>query len=320
MTKIEIINNPSELGAGTRGSSLGFDALKVAGWNKENDLLNRYDTHTVEVNNAALYEADPTPHAHRIAGITDVFRQTGELLKAIEERGNFPVIIGADHSVAAGTISGLKMIHPDQRIGVIWIDAHADLHTPYTTPSGNVHGMPLAIVLGEDNLEERKNDPKEATMNEWSEIKNLWGISPKFRHEDLVFFGVRDTEAEEDALIARKGIRNFTVDEVRSRSISEAVNDACMRLGNCDLVYVSFDVDSMDPEIVSHGTGTPVDNGFTPQESAMLIKLLIERLPVVCFEMVEINPTLDEKKNKMAEVSFEILEQTIEFIQQKISG
>ncbi|MFT4683154.1 MAG: arginase [Flavobacteriales bacterium] len=316
MKSILLINNPSEIGAGTRGASLGFQALKTAGWKKENNLLQTLETANVQNNNEALYEADLNPNAHRIKAICEVFEHTGEALKMAFDANKFPLVIGGDHSVAAGTISGIKKAHPDKKLGVVWIDAHADLHTPYTSPSGNIHGMPLAIALAEDNLEERKNDPAPQTIQEWNNAKEIFGISPKIIHEDLVFFGLRDTEAEEDAIISRNGIRNFTVDEVRSRGISATVQEAVERLNNCDIVYLSFDVDSMDPAVVSHGTGTPVPHGFTPNEAVSMIKLIFERLPVCCFEMVEINPTLDEKGNKMAEVAFEILEQVTEFIYQ----
>lgn len=316
MKSILLINNPSEIGAGTRGASLGFQALKIAGWKMGNNLLKELETVEVEDNNSALYEADVNPHAHRIKAICEVFERTGGALKMAFDSNKFPLVIGGDHSVAAGTISGIKKANPDKRLGVVWIDAHADLHTPYTSPSGNIHGMPLGIALAEDNLEERKNDPVPQTIQEWNDAKEIFGISPKILPDDLVFFGLRDTEAEEDAIIARNGIRNFTVDEVRSRGVSETVQEACERLKQCDLVYISFDVDSMDPELVSRGTGTPVPHGFSPNEAVSLIKLLFERLPVECFEMVEINPTLDRKGNQMAEVAFEILEQVTGFIHQ----
>lgn len=320
MPSIKLINIPSELGAGTRGSSLGFKALEVAGWNKGSNLLARFERFDIEVENGELYKEDPNPHAHRVAALKKVFENTADALEQILAKGDFPLSIGADHSVAAGTISGLKKFFPEKRIGVIWIDAHGDLHTPYTSPSGNIHGMPLSIVLGEDNLEERKNDPKQVTIEEWQSLKGLHGIQPKVLHDDIVFFGVRDTESEEDALIARHSIRNYTVDEIRSHSISDAIKGTVDRLKNCDLVYISFDVDSMDPRVTSHGTGTPVENGFTPQEALTIIKLLFEKLPVCCFEMVEINPTLDEKCNKMAEISFDILEQVVHFIEEKIKS
>lgn len=317
---IKILNNPSEIGAGTRGASLGFQALEVAGWNKGSSILNDIDVLNVDLFNKDIYKADPNPHAHHAASMKSVFQSTFENLSQIIDGGDFPLCIGGDHSVAAGTISALKAKYPNDRIGVVWIDAHGDLHTPYTSPSGNIHGMPLAIVLGEDNLEEKKNDPKEATIGEWEELKNLHGIQPKIGFDDLVFFGVRDTESEEDALIARHSIRNYTVDEIRSHSISDAIKGTAERLKDCDRVYISFDVDSMDPKVTSHGTGTPVENGFTPQEALTIIKLLFEKLPVCCFEMVEINPCLDEKKNKMAEVSYEIFEQVVGFIKEKIGS
>lgn len=320
MSDIRILFNPSEIGAGTRGASLGLDALKVAGWNKGSLLLKELTPEVIPVHNEILYEEDPNPNAHYLTQIREVYEHTGQKMQPIIESGAFPLMIGADHSVAGGTIAGLKKAWPESRIGVIWIDAHADLHTPYTSPSGNVHGMPLSTALAEDNLQEKANDPKPETVEEWKTIKHLWDISPKIKHEDLIFFGVRDTESQEDALIAREGIRNFRVDEVRSNSISQCVNETVQRLSNCDKVYISFDVDSMDPDVVSHGTGTPVPQGFTPQECVTLIKLLFEKLPVACFEMVEINPTLDEKKNKMGETAFDILEQVVTFIRQNVKA
>lgn len=311
MNTVVLVSNPSEVGAGTRGSSLGFEALQVAGWNRKSDLLKRYEVREVEHNNTSIYEPDPTPFAHRIAAIREVFEHTAEVVEPILVAGNFPIAIGGDHSVAAGTISAVKKAFPDKRLGVIWIDAHADLHTPYTTPSGNFHGMPLAIVLGEDNLPERKNTPVSQTIQEWNEVKNLWGIRPKVLPQDVIFFGVRDTEAEEDALMARYNMRNYTVGEVRSKGMSTCLSEAIDRLSNCDLVYISFDVDSMDPQLTSHGTGTPVPNGFSPSEALQLIQGLFDGLPVCCFEMVEINPTLDEKKNRMAEVAFDVLSEVV---------
>lgn len=311
MNTVVLVSNPSEVGAGTRGSSLGFNALEVAGWNRKSDLLRRYELVEVEHNNASIYDPDPTPFAHRIAAIREVFEKTADVIAPVLASGRFPVAIGGDHSVAAGTISSIRKAFPDKRLGVVWIDAHADLHTPYTTPSGNFHGMPLAIVIGEDNLQERKNTPVAQTVQEWNDVKNLWGMRPKVLPQDVVFFGVRDTEAEEDAMMERLQMRNFTVGEVRSKGLQECVKAAVARLSACDLVYISFDVDSMDPQLTSHGTGTPVPNGFSPSEALSIIQGLFDQLPVCCFEMVEINPTLDEKKNRMAEVAFEVLTEVV---------
>lgn len=317
MKSVVLVSNPSEVGAGTRGSSLGFDALRIAGWKTGNHLLNQFEIEFVENNNHAIYSPDPNPFAHRIASIRKVFEATADVVTPILESGKFPLVIGGDHSVAAGTIAAIKKAHPEKRLGVIWIDAHADLHTPYTTPSGNFHGMPLAISLGEDNLEERSNTPVPQTVKEWNEVKGLWGIVPKVLHSDVVFYGLRSTEAQEDALIARHNMRNFEVKELRQRGIQTVATEGAELLQNCDIVYISFDVDSMDPAATSHGTGTPVPGGFTPEESVELINELFNRLPVVCFEMVEINPTLDEKGNAMAEISIGILEKVVAMIKVK---
>lgn len=312
MKPVVILSNPSEVGAGTRGSSLGIKALHVAGWKKNSDLFKQFVPIEVPDNNHALYTEDRNPFAHRIASICRVFERTAEYLLPELERGNFPIIIGGDHSVAAGTISALRKAAPERRLGVIWIDAHADMHTPYTTPSGNFHGMPLAIALGEDNIEVRKNQPVPDTIDEWNGVKALWGIYPKIQSEDLVLFGVRDTEPEEDAMIARRGIRNFRVNEVRERGVQGCLSEAMERLKRCDQVYISFDVDSMDPALISDGTGTPVPGGFSKEESLELITGLFKSLPIVCFEMVEINPTLDTKGNKMAEEAFDILTHVVD--------
>jgi arginase len=275
------------------------------------DLLYRYPIRHVSDQNDALYAPDVNPYAHRIASIRRVYEATASVIESVHRSGAFPVCIGGDHSVAAGTISALRKCFPEIRLGVVWIDAHADLHTPYTTPSGNFHGMPLAIALGLDNLSRKKNTPVPNTVKEWDEVKNLWDIVPKVRPEDVVFFGVRDTEQEEDGLMNDFNMPNYTVDAIREDGMANCISDAVARLANCDLVYVSFDVDSMDPTHSSHGTGTPVPGGFTPEEAKEIIAELFRNLPVCCFEMVEINPTLDEKGNAMAEVAHAVLSDAI---------
>ena len=126
----------------------------------------------------------------------------------------FPVVLAADHASAGATIAGIKTAFPDKRLGVVWIDAHGDLHSPYTSPTGNVHGMPLAVTLNEDNLACKIREIEPKSISCWEELKNMGGIAPKISAEDLVFFGVRDTEEPEDVLIDKLEIRNFTVEEL----------------------------------------------------------------------------------------------------------
>lgn len=308
MRTIRLIENQSEIGAGTRGSSLGIEALKVASWNRNDDFFNRYDSIAIKDQNQLLYEENDTPSAIRIEGIVKVYRETAKTVSdTLVKNNQFPLVLSADHSSAGGVIAGVKMAYPEKRIGVIWVDAHGDLHSPYTSPSGNVHGMPLATALGIDNLESKVKEVEEKTVLHWNELKNIGGISPKIRAEDIVFFGVRDTEEPEVQLMNRLGIKNFTVDECRKKGISLTVSQALEIVKDCDIIYLSFDVDSLDSEKVSVGTGTPVPHGFFPKEAEEIINGIIASGKLACFEMVEVNPTLDDQKNKMAETAFSIL-------------
>lgn len=307
MKKIKLLENPSEIGAGTRGSSLGIDALRVAAWNLKSDYFKKYPVEKIVDENHLLYEEITTPNAIRIDGIIKIYDRVGQAVKKVLEEGNFPLLLSADHASAGGTIAGIKMAYPEKRLGVIWIDAHGDLHSPYSSPSGNMHGMPLATALAIDNLDRQINKVKDVTAQKWEKLKNCGGISPKIYSEDLVFFGARDMEEPEKYYLKKNNVKNFTVKEVRKKGVNKSVIEALESLQACDMLYISFDVDSMDCNMVSHGTGTPVKNGFSPDEARNIIKAITGSEKLICFEMVEINPTLDENKNKMAETAFEIL-------------
>lgn len=317
---IVFVINDSEITAGTRGASLGSRAIEIEALKKNDDVFRRTKTVVVNHQNNALYDRIRHPLAKRIHAYSKVFADTAEKVSDVAQRGDFPLVISADHGNAAATIAGLKKAHPDKRIGAIWVDAHADLHSPYTTPSGNMHGMPLAIALGEDNLECQQNDPEEETANYWNDLKNYGGIPSKIRHSDIVFFGVRDVEEPEVQLMQRHGIRNFTVSEVAKKSAAECVNEALGILGECDMIYVSFDVDSMDPNVVSRGTGTPVNDGFTPETALDILKHLIASGKLCSLEMVEVNPLLDNKGNEMARVSYLILKELIQAINSRLNS
>ena len=153
MRNIKIIEVRSEIGAGTRGASLGIDAIKIAALDFMSSLFTNFPTENVPDENKLLYEPVASPYAKRIAGVYTMYDRVASVVSETLKSGLFPVVLSGDHSTAGGTIAGIKMAKPKNRLGVIWIDAHADMHTPYTTPSGNMHGMPLAISLGEDNLD-----------------------------------------------------------------------------------------------------------------------------------------------------------------------
>jgi len=307
----------SEIGAGTRGSSLGPDAIMLASLNSESELFNRYPFEQIPDLNDSLFEPTSTPNALRIKQMHATWAAQAEAVMRNMKMGLTPVVISGDHASAGGTIAGIKMAHPNKRLGVVWIDAHGDLHSPYTTPSGNIHGMPLAASLGADNLEMQRNEPNEETVDFWERMKNMGGSSPKIKAEDLIFVGVRDTEKEEIHLMESHGIVNYQVEEVDDMGMNRIGKEILESLKDCDLIYVSFDVDSMDPDEVSYGTGTPVPDGITPEQAKNLLSILLADPKVCCFEMVEVNPLLDKKGNKMATTALGILERAVEIMEDR---
>ncbi|MCB0409386.1 MAG: arginase [Flavobacteriales bacterium] len=316
MKKINIIKNRSDIGAGTRGADLGVDAIEIAAINAQSDYFNRYEFVDVQTFNEAVYEKQNTPYALRIGKVLAVCEGLSNEVKLSLSNQNFPLVLSGDHSSALGSISGVKCAYPDKRIGVVWIDAHADIHSPYTTPSGNIHGMPLAAALADDNMDRSVNKVSETTETNWQAMKNIGGITPKILHDDLVYFGVRDTEEPEDYTIAKNGIKNYKVEEVRYRGMEVCLAETLERLKNCDYIYISFDVDSMDCDLISKGTGTPVSKGFDQHEIKQIINGVVKSGKVACVELVEVNPCLDNKGNVMAETAFEVLENITKTIEE----
>lgn len=320
MDSIQVIEINSEIGAGRRGASLGIQAIKIASLNSNSSYFFNMPIIKVPDENHLLFEAnsfEKDRHAKRIKGVINVCTNLSNAVKGVLNDEKFPIVLSGDHSSSGGTIAGIKAAFPDKRLGVIWIDAHADLHSPFTSPSGNMHGMPLAASLGEDNLEKKKNEVSESTAKDWSTLKNLQGISPKIRFEDIVFVGVRDTEEEEDFLIEKNNVKKISVPEVRVKGVHNIVNEINDYMMDCDLIYVSFDVDSLDCDYVSQGTGTPVEKGFDEDEIIGLLNGLLTNEKVCCFETTEINPTLDEKRNLMAEVAFNILDEATTVLEER---
>lgn len=303
---IKLIEVKSEIGAGTRGASMGVDAIKIAALDFGSNFFKKFKAVEVQTENHLLLEPVVNDYAKRIKGIYTLNDRLANEIKKTLLKEEVPIVLAGDHSSALGTISGIKMAYPTKRVGVIWIDAHADLHTPYTTPSGNMHGMPIACVLGEDNKERQQNKPDDETVEYWEKLKNLGGISPKIHYNDLVYIALRDFEPQEEFLIKKNKVRVFNLQEIRKKAVERVAIESLNYLDHCDIIYVSFDVDSMDSRI-SSGTGTPVPNGITEKEAGNLIYYIMRSKKIVCFEMVEINPTLD-KENLMAENAFEILQ------------
>jgi arginase len=309
MKNIKLIEVPSELGAGTRGASLGVDAIKIAALDFMSNFFVHFPSEKVETENNLLFEPIKSPYAKRIGGVLNVY---DKLSKSVCDsiKGNFfPVVLSGDHSSAGGTIAGIKMAKPKSKLGVIWIDAHADLHTPFTTPSGNMHGMPMATAIAEDNRESEAHNVDEKTVAQWEQLKNIGKIPQKVLPEDVVFIALRDYEKEEKHLIEKHGMKVITTAEVRRIGAENVSRKVLRYLSDCTDIYVSFDVDSLDSAI-SRGTGTPVSNGLKEREAEDLISKFMQNRKICCFEITEVNPTLD-KENLMAEIAFNILQRSV---------
>ncbi|MDB2673064.1 arginase [Flavobacteriaceae bacterium] len=307
MRPLKVIKNRSDIGAGTRGSDMGIDALEIAAINAENDFFNRYPFIDVPTHNESIYDKVNNTFAKRINFVAEQCERVCDVTSMVLRQQHFPLVISGDHSSALGTLAGITHAHPGKTVAAIWIDAHADLHTPLSSPSGNIHGMPLAAALGLDNEKYGVNTIDEATKKSWDQIKALGGGQPKIKPEHLLYFGLRSTEEAEDNVIEDLGIRTYAVHEIRYRSMAVCLQEAIESLKEVDLIYITFDVDSMDCDLISKGTGTPVSKGFDPAEIKQLIQGFISTNKVVCLEVCEINPLLDEKGNKMAETAFEIV-------------
>ena len=312
---ITFLINSSEITAGTRGASLGPGAVIAAARTLKNNFFGNYKLVYLKDNNNVLDTSTKFKFAKNAEALLDVYQTISSALGDVFNSNQFPFVLAGDHGSAGGTIAGIKKQFPEKRLGVVWIDAHGDIHSPYTSPSGNMHGMPLSTALNSDNLNSKVNSISVEEKKVWDALKELNGIVPKIHPEDLIFIGVRDLEEQEVSIIEELKIRNVLVEEVRAKGADKVYQEVLNQLNACDLIYISFDVDSMDPDYTSYGTGTPVKNGLYPQEVVTIMKGIIESNKVCCMEVVEVNPCLDDKKNKMAEITFQIVEDLVKKIE-----
>lgn len=292
---LTVITIESDFGAGKKGAKLGpqvtLKQLNVLGSRVASSKVIRVEAEGLESDNLP-------PFSKNIEAIYEVHQRSLSAVESVLGENKFPFVISGDHSNGAAVISAIKNYYPEQKIGVIWIDAHADLHSPFTTPSGNMHGMPLAVTLGvDDGVDDEDNEVSEKEIKLWQQLLTLGDkkITPKIKPENLVFIDLRDFEEEEEQIINNMGIKYYTPEIRKAIGIEAVLNQTLNHLESCDLIYVSFDVDSLDPEI-SIGTGTPVPNGLSVSEATFLLSSLLKNEKIVGLEFTEINPLLDRDK------------------------
>jgi arginase len=290
--KIRVIGVPLDLGQSRRGVDMGPSAVRVAGLAARLESLG----HVVEdAGNVAVAIAEQkkvgNPRAKYLKEIAATCSKHAELVVRTLEAGKVPLVLGGDHSVAAGTVAGVSEFYrrKNQKIGLIWIDAHSDINTPDSSPSGNVHGMPLAAVIG-------LGPP---------ELSNIFNFSPKVAPSRCALVGVRDIDAVEREYLRRAGIRVFTMRDIDERGM-RAVMEAALAVASAETAgyHISLDMDWIDPEDAP-GVGTPVRGGATYREAHLAMEIVADHGRMLGFEIVEVNPVIDEH-NRTAELAVEL--------------
>ncbi|MGC9223779.1 MAG: arginase [Terracidiphilus sp.] len=291
--RIRVIGVPLDLGASRRGVDMGPSAVRVAGLAARLEALGHQVTDGGNIRVEIAETQKPgNRNAHYLKEIAATCERTGEAVQNALEHGMTPLILGGDHSVAAGSVAGAAEFYRRQgmKIGLLWIDAHSDINTPETSPSGNVHGMPLAALLG------LGPEP----------LSNLFGYAPKIAPENAVLIGVRDIDLPERENLRRAGIGHvYTMREIDERGMRTVMEEALRAAGNGTAGYhVSVDMDWIDPR-EAPGVGTPVRGGATYREAHLAMEIVADDGRLISFEVVEVNPVIDEH-NRTADLAVEL--------------
>jgi arginase len=290
---IAIIGAPLDLGQGRRGVDMGPSALRVANLNGRVASLG----YAVEdLGNLPVEQAEALPAGNeRAKYLPQIAASCARLAGLVREtlaRGAAPLVLGGDHSVAVGTVSGLSQFFRErgQSIGLIWLDAHADMNTPESSPSGNVHGMPLACIVG--------MGPPELT--------DLFGFRPKVAPRNTVIVGLRDVDKTEKPQVRQSGVHAFTMRDIDERGLRSVMEEAIALASDGTAgFHVSLDMDFVDPAYAP-GVGTPVRGGVTYREAHLAMEMIGDSSGVLALEVVEVNPVIDEF-NRTADLAVELV-------------
>lgn len=292
--KIRIIGIPLDLGAGRRGVDMGPSAMRIAGIAERlRDLGHEIiDEGDITVVTPEVLKVED-PKLRYLPEITKSVTRLANSVTEIMQTGDFPLVLGGDHSIAIGTIGGVArhLKKQQKKLGVIWVDAHGDMNTHQTSPSGNIHGMSFAAILGKGA----------------KELTGIGGDEPKVEPENSVLVGAHNLDGKEQNLIKEAGISVFTMADIDRRGIYDVMSEAIeIASKNTDYLHVSLDVDALDP-IVAPGVGTPVRGGLTYREAHTTMEIIANSERLCSLEVVEVNPILDVK-NTTAEVAVELVE------------
>jgi arginase len=287
--KISIVGVPMDLGQGRRGVDMGPSALRYANAIQRLEKLGHEVKDLGDINIKRIEERIPNEFNLKcLEEVTLASQELATTIDAIMVEGRFPLVFGGDHSIAIGSVAGVAK--HKKNMGVIWYDAHGDLNTGETSPSGNIHGMPLAVSLGVGH----------------ESLTNIMGFSPKIKPENLVIIGARELDEGERKLIREMGIKVFTMHEIDRLGMTYVMEEAIKHVSNgTDGVHLSLDLDGLDPHDAP-GVGTPVLGGISYRESHLAMEILAEADILTSAEFVEVNPILDHG-NKTANVAVALM-------------
>jgi arginase len=287
---VGIFGVPMDLGQDRRGVDMGPSAIRYARLEASLEELGHKVT---DLGNAGV----PIPETvvaetevKHLAAVKRVCEEVSDRAATIVSDGMFPIFLGGDHAIAIGTVSGVARSASGGRTGVIWVDAHADFNTPETSPSGNIHGMPLAAITGRGH----------------PELVGIGGPAASVSTEDVIIIGLRSVDVEEKNLLREAGVRVYTMKDIDAYGAARVVRSAIKGLSHVDRVHLSLDLDAVDPE-VAPGVGTPVRGGLTYREAHLLMELVNEAGIISSLDVVEVNPILDIK-NGTATLAVELVE------------
>jgi len=291
--KIRIIGVPMDLGASRRGVDMGPSALRVAGLQAR---IKQLGCQVEDIGNIAVKQPEEMSYGEKrakyLAEIADACKDLGVMVEKSLEENLVPVVLGGDHSIAAGSLSGVAshFRKKDKRIGLIWLDAHGDINTPESSPSGNVHGMPLAAAMGYGA----------------AELVELLDFKPKVEPQNISLVGIRDLDSQEKKLAKKSGVHVFTMRDIDERGMREVMSDALKyAMDDTGGIAVSLDMDFVDPSDAP-GVGTPVRGGVTYREAHLAMEMIADTEAMVSLEVVEINPVIDEH-NRTALLGVELV-------------
>ncbi|MBD1382472.1 arginase [Metabacillus arenae] len=290
MEKISIIGVPMDLGQLRRGVDMGPSAIRYAGVIERLEALNIQidDLGDIEIGRPARFSEEHTTGLRNLKAVSEGSMKLAEKVDTVITEGSFPLVLGGDHSIAIGTLAGVAKHY--KNLGVIWYDAHGDLNTEETSPSGNIHGMPLAVSLGIGD----------------KSLTSIYGEQPKIKPENVVIIGARSLDTGERELIKELGIKVYTMHEVDRLGMTKVMEESIGYLKDrTDGVHLSLDLDGIDPHDAP-GVGTPVIGGISYRESHLAMEMLAESNLITSAEFVEVNPILDEK-NQTATVAVALM-------------